>query len=69
MSCGGVYTRTRVGEHTADEDYDLLRSTTDSLAWRDLSRLPRRGFDGGGPKQRDCRDCCSCVALHGLVDF
>ena len=65
----GVYTRTRVGEHKADEDYHLLRSTADSLARRDLSRLPRRGFDDGGPKQRDCRDRCSCVALYGLVDF
>ena len=69
MSCGGVYTRTRVGEHTADEDYDLLRSTTDSLARRDLSRLPRRGFDDGRPKQRDCRDSCGGLALHDLVDF
>ena len=69
MSCGGVYTRTRVGEHTADEDYDLFRSTADSFAGPDLSRLPRRGFDDGGAKQRDYRDCRSCVALHGLVDF
>ena len=69
MPCGGVYTRTRVGEHTADEDYDLLGSTADGLARRDHSRLPRRGFDDGGAKQRDYRDCRSCVALHGLVDF
>ncbi len=34
-----------------------------------LSRLPRRGFDDGRPKQRDCRDSCGGLALHDLVDF
>lgn len=60
---------TRVGEHTADEDYDLLRSTPDRLAGGDHSGLSRRDPDGSGAKSCDCCDSRRGMALHGVVDL